>query len=106
MIRMLFSLFFVGNPLDTFLEAILGLEKASWRPLGGPFGGLWGSFWGLLGAPWAILGASWAPGRSRCPQEFPKKAPRAPQDGPKRFQEASWPPKGFPETPKRPQEAT
>ena len=43
MVRMLFSVAFFGDPLDTFWEAIWWFEKASWRRLGCLFGGFWGS---------------------------------------------------------------
>ena len=46
MVRMLFSLAFFGDPLDTFLEAIWWFEKASWRRLGYVFGGFWGAWIG------------------------------------------------------------
>ena len=77
-IRRYLSFNILGDPLGGFLDAVLGLWKASWRrpkglleasgglleASGEPLGGPWGQFGGILGTM------------------LPKKLPRCPEEGP------------------------
>ena len=86
----LFILFsWLWGPQKRSLRTLLA---AFWNLLG-LLGGVSGSSWEL---PWEFLGPSWAAKRPRCPQEppkppqdLPKTAPRALQEGHQDPQEAS-----------------